>query len=124
MIISPAKAAEAAGVLGVKLDELTHDSLKSAYKGKAKECHPDHHGNAKLEMWSKVSWANDCLKHWLQTHRDIPHHEPEVALGDCRACGGTGRVNVVKRGFGAPLTMGCVMCRGLGSITPEENDGD
>jgi hypothetical protein len=149
MIVSPAKAAEAASVLGVELDTLTEDEVKKSYRDKAKDCHPDYHGNTQLQLWARISWAKDChpdyhgntqlqlwariswakdcLSHWLASR---PQQQPEVEelargeLGNCRACGGDGRVKVVSSGFGKPLTMMCVMCRGSGFIEPEENDGE
>jgi DnaJ-class molecular chaperone len=127
MIVSPAKAAEAANVLGVELDTLTEDEVKKSYRDKAKDCHPDYHGNTQLQLWARISWAKDCLSHWLASR---PQQQPEVEelargeLGNCRACGGDGRVKVVSSGFGKPLTMMCVMCRGSGFIEPEENDGE
>jgi DnaJ-class molecular chaperone len=126
MIVSAAKASDAADVLGVELVSLTSNALSKAYRAKTKECHPDHHGNDKLQQWSRVSWAKECLEHWLKHHPAEEHSNDEPqGVGDCRACKGTGRVVVpqVKR-FGAPLTMVCVICRGFGSIIPEENDHD
>jgi len=123
MIVSAAKAQEAADVLEVELNILTSKMLGKAYKKKAKECHPDHHGSEKLHMWARVSWAKDCLVIWLEKRHPLTH-EPEIKPGDCRACGGTGRANVRRSGFGTPLTMECVICRGLGTILPQEDDGD
>lgn len=123
MIVSAAKAREAADVLEVELNSLTSSALSKAYKKKAKECHPDHHKSERLSMWARVSWAKDCLTMWLERN-PMPVAEPEVKQGDCRACGGTGRVNARRAGFGTPLTMSCVVCKGLGTVIPEENDGD
>lgn len=123
MIVSAAKAQEAAEVLEVELNGLTSTILSKAYKGKAKECHPDHHQSDKLQQWARVSWAKDCLTNWL-ARNPTPTHEPEVLAGDCRACAGSGRVNARRAGFGTPLTMSCVVCKGLGTVIPEENDGD
>lgn len=123
MIISPAKAAEAASVLGLDLKTLSAKELKKAYRRKAKECHPDYHGNTYIETWSRVSWANECLAHWLVHHVPQTVEEP-VGEGSCRACKGTGRVIVAKRGFGAPLTMSCVICKGLGTVIQDEDDHD
>lgn len=120
MIVSSAKAHEAAEVLGVTLDDLNDNTLKSAYRAKTKECHPDHHGMTKIQMWARVSWAKECLTHWL--HSNPPREQGEVPVGDCRACGGTGRVKISSSGFGAPLTMWCVMCEGTGGR--QERDGD
>lgn len=126
MFISIGKATEAAEVLGVELPSLTAEVLKKAYRDKAKECHPDHHGNGKLPMWARVSWAQECLKRWLKQTPPQPQQQTlDVALtGDCRACSGTGRVHVGSGRFGKPLTMQCVICRGLGTVEPEEDDHD
>lgn len=122
MIISAAKAQCAAGVLGVELEGLTPDILSKAYRQKAKVCHPDHHGTKELALWSRVSWANDCLKFWLKQRPPEPV-VGEIAENACRACSGVGRVPV-GTGFRKLLTIQCVMCRGLGTIIPEENDSD
>lgn len=127
MIISAAKSAEAATVLGVELESLTPDKLSKAYRAKAKDCHPDKHGAEKLNDWARISWANDCLRHWLKSRPPIiePSESSAIIRGDaCLTCGGTGRVNVRKRGFGTPLPMQCVMCRGSGELSVEENDSD
>ena len=126
MIVSAAKASQAAEVLGVSLDGLTPKALADAYRAKAKECHPDKHGTAKLQQWSSISWANDCLKFWVAAHPAEEQSESsEIALrGGCLVCKGSGRVNVRRRGFGPPLTMECVTCRGEGSVTPMEDDHD
>lgn len=124
MIISSLKAQEAAEVLEVQLDGLTLNALGKAYRKKAKTCHPDHHGNSKLGLWARVDWAKGCLTHWLEQH---PEPAPAGELsdkGDCRACGGEGRIKVGKGRFGSPLTMMCQMCRGEGTVTPLENDSD
>jgi DnaJ-class molecular chaperone len=124
VIVSAAKASEAAGVLEVELSGLTSSMVRRAYRQKAKDCHPDHHGTSKLQEWSRVSWAKEVLMCWVEKH---PSEQPvyEVAQrGDCRACEGTGRVKVVQRGFGKPLTMACVICKGLGTVILEEqSDG-
>lgn len=127
MLVSVAKATEAASVLGVELAGLTAASLNSAYRTKAKECHPDHHGTAKLPVWARVSWAKECLDQWVEKHPATvqDNDSTEICLtGDCRACGGSGRVRVGSGRFGAPLTMQCVICRGLGTVEPEEIDND
>lgn len=122
MIISPAKASEAADILDVTLATLTPEKLTSAYRDRAKECHPDHHGNNELEKWARVSWAKECLAHWLQqkpASDSLPTSE-----SSCRACGGSGRVKLAQRQFGPPLTMACLVCKGLGVVEPEEDDHD
>lgn len=124
MIIPRTKALEAAEVLGIELDGLDGLALQKAYRHKAKKCHPDHHGSDKLVEWSKVSWANECLKAWVEHNPPIQVEQEPIGGGDCRACLGTGRVVVAKRTFGPPLTMMCVVCRGLGTVIPEENDSD
>lgn len=124
MIIPFPKAHEAAEVLGVVLEGLTEEALNKAYRDKAKLCHPDHHGPSKLDVWAKVSWAKECLTFWIEQHPEPLPVEERQGDGDCRACEGTGRVNVRKRGFGTPLTMACLICRGMGTVLPEEDDGD
>ncbi len=125
MIITIAKAREAADVLALDLLGLTTDKVKSAYRTHAKACHPDHHGARELQRWSRVSWAYEVLKHWA-AQNPIEENIPDEGLseGNCRACAGTGRVAVRRGGFTKPLTMMCVMCRGMGELIPEENDGD
>jgi DnaJ-class molecular chaperone len=125
MIVSAAKAIEAAEVLGVELERLTPSALKRAYRTKTKDCHPDHHGNARLQEWARVSWAKECLGFWLEKHPSAQEEAPEIqGTGDCRACNGTGRVVMAKRGWGAALTAWCVVCDGLGTVMPREDDGD
>lgn len=123
MIIPRPKAEEAAEALGVSLDGLTSDALGKAYRRMAKECHPDHHKNDKLSQWARVSWAKECLEKWLERQPQEITDEP-TGDGSCRACNGSGRVNVRKRGFGKPLTMACIVCKGLGTVVAEENDCD
>ncbi len=118
MIISAAKAAEAASVLEVELNSLTSSALTSAYRNKTKECHPDHHGNAKLDQWARVSWARECLKKWLAMQ---PAAENPFVENGCRACNGSGRVAVTRTsGFAAPLSMVCVLCKGTGELNADE----
>ena len=123
MIVSRPKAEEAATVLGVELQGLTPNAMRKAYRAKAKECHPDHHKD-KLQQWARISWAKNCLEHWLKRN-PTPEAPSEIqGKGDCRACKGTGRVPITNRGFGKPLTVQCVICKGLGTVLPEENDHD
>ena len=125
MLIGIAKGQEAAAVLSLTLLGLDEAALKAAYRTKAKACHPDHHGADKLNEWSRVSWAYEVLKHWIQQHPpEDSKPDEQLAEGDCRACAGTGRVDVRKTSFGSPLKMQCVMCRGLGTLIQEENDSD
>lgn len=114
-MIMHSKAFDAATQLGLELDSFTADDLKKIYRDKAKECHPDHHGADKLHDWASLSWANDCLTLWLKEQGKVPHkaHAPEVSLGDCPTCKGTGRVNVGK-GF-TPLNIRCFVCSGAGA---------
>lgn len=114
MIISAAKAAEAAKELGVELDTLSPDSLSKAYRTKARESHPDS-GQYDPEKWARVSWSKEVLVRWLE-RQPAEERQAVVAKGDCRACGGTGRVPVKRAGFGKPMTLQCVMCNGSGSI--------
>lgn len=114
MIISAAKAREAAEVLGICLEGLIPTTLAAAYRTKAKECHPDHHGSEKIEQWSRINWANECLKHYMK-NAPLPRDVVDEVNGDCRACAGKGRIPVRATGFGKPLMMQCVMCQGTGS---------
>ncbi len=125
MLIGITKAREAAEVLGLELLGLSNKAVTKAYRDKAKLCHPDHHGTNQLTLWSRVSWAKEVLTHWVKANPP-EENTPDEALeaGDCRACAGTGRVDVRRTGFASPLKMQCVMCRGLGTIIPEEHDSD
>lgn len=125
MIISTAKALDASKVLGVSLEKLDKRAVVKAFHAKAKTCHPDHHGTDKLHEWARVSWAREALLIWVARHPAEPESQTEITnRGDCRACAGTGRVNVTQRGFGKPLTMACVICKGLGTVLQEEDDHD
>lgn len=121
MIISPAKAADAASVLGVSLEDLSADKLSTAYRSLAKEGHPDAQGDR--ELWARISWAKECLTHWLAKQ---PKPEDQAQSGvKCRICGGSGRVQAGRANrFGMVLTMQCTSCRGLGEVFPEEDDHD
>jgi len=121
MMISAAKAHDAAEALGVELATLTPSVLTRAYRNKAKECHPDHHGPKHLSQWARISWSKDALTLWLKQN---PPPAPSLEAGACRACGGTGKIRIKRTGFGVPLSMMCVLCRGTGSGKPEENDID
>lgn len=126
MIISPVKALQAATILGVELGTLTQDELTRAFREKAKCCHPDKLGpdTPASPEWAEISWAKECLAHWLQ-HRPAAPPDDRVALGpQCHKCNGSGRVKVVGRRFGAPLTMMCTVCRGAGTLEPVEDDHD
>lgn len=126
MIISSAKAAEAASVLGVELAGLTLEDVTRAYRSKAKECHPD-----KLEQgaptsieWARLSWAKECLAHWLQ-NRPQQTSDSRVAPGpQCLRCKGAGRLKVPGRSFGVVLNIMCDTCRGTGTLEAVEDDHD
>lgn len=122
-MISLAKATEAAEVLAVQLDGLSADAINKAFRSKAKECHPDHHGNEHIQQWSRVSWAKEVLTRWVERNPPTFASDADVVLkGDCRVCDGSGRVRY-GTGF-SKMTMQCVYCRGEGSVTPLENDSD
>lgn len=124
MIVSSAKAIEAASVLGVDLAVLDSAGLRAAYRAKARDCHPDHHGNAKLEEWSRVSWAKEVLGYWLARRPQPVSEATDLTGPPCPRCRGVGRLPIVSRGFGKPLTVQCATCKGLGTIIAEENDID
>lgn len=123
MLVTSAKAKEAAEILGVSLDGLTPIIVRAAYRSKAKECHPDKHGTTKLEQWSRISWAKEVLTRWLEKQ---PELTPPVALGDCAACEGTGRIKLRSSNFNSSLSVFCAMCGGSGCVaevtTPERGD--
>jgi DnaJ-class molecular chaperone len=126
VIISPNKAIEAADILDVTLATLTADELSRAYRDKAKEHHPDKLGpdTPASHEWARISWAKECLGHWLR-HRPTPPPDGLVEHGPtCQACGGSGRIKVAGRRFGTPLTIMCSTCRGDGTLEPLENDHD
>jgi DnaJ-class molecular chaperone len=124
MIVSAAKAAEAAGVLEVELDGLTSSAITSAYRAKARLCHPDHHGSTKLQEWSRVSWAKEVLGYWLAKRPETVEQASSADGPPCIACNGKGRLPIIRRGFGTPLTVQCATCKGLGTVIAEENDID
>lgn len=126
MIVSPQKAAQALVIFDLTREELTPATLKGAYRTKAKECHPDYHGTNRLKEWSDLSWAKVILDELVKREAPAPCASTEIAnTGDCRACGGSGRVDVrTASRFGKPLTMQCVMCEGMGTILPREKTGD
>lgn len=127
MRVSAAKANEAAEVLAVELNSLTVSILARAYRSKAKECHPDHHGSEKLQMWARVSWACECLKNWLEHTQPVKEAEGTdiQVTGDCRACNGSGRVRLRKTaGFSPSLTIICILCNGAGTLSIDrDNEG-
>lgn len=118
MIISAAKASEAAQVLGVSLQGLTPENLSRAYRGKSKECHPDYHGSTELDMWARVSWAKEVLVRWLERAERLATDNVAEVEGGCRACGGSGRIKLTSTGFGQGLTKMCLMCHGSGIVQP------
>lgn len=123
-MVFAAKASEAAKVLGVELDGLTPDAVSKAYRSKAKTCHPDIHGTAKLADWARLDWANKVMDQWLKQN-PAPKPSTEIAnAGTCRACDGTGRVKLNSGGFGRSLTMICVLCAGSGTVDPKEIDSE
>ena len=116
MIISAAKAAEAAKELGVELETLSPDSLSKAYRTASAKHHPDAARDLfNAEKWARVSWAKEVLVRWLERQPPLEREAVENK-GDCRACGGTGRVPVKRTGFGKPMTLHCVMCNGSGAL--------
>lgn len=119
MLITAAKASEAAEVLAVSLEGLTAEILSKAYRNAAKTCHPDQHGAEKLQLWARVSWAKEVLERWLKTR---PAEEVPMTVNGCRACDGKGRVPIKSNGFGKPMTMLCVLCDGRGEVLDEKQD--
>lgn len=120
MIISVAKANQAAEILGVELATLDTAGLKAAWRTISKTLHPDAAREAfSQEAWAKADWAHTVLKGWLDNHPAAAPAENVLTKGDCLACGGSGRIAVGKpKGFGAkPVTVQCVMCAGSGTVT-------
>lgn len=116
MIISAAKASQAAEILGLSLQGLSPEMLSRAYRTKSKDCHPD--SNHDPEMWAKVSWAKECLLHWLESRERLATDTSTEVEGSCRACGGGGRIKLTSSGFGNGLTKMCLMCNGSGIVQP------
>lgn len=113
MLVTAAKAQQAADILGVELSTLGPEGLSNAYRTASKACHPD--SNNDPEQWARVSWAKDCLTRWLA--KQPAKVDPDVTTGNCRACGGTGRVAVsVASSFGKATSVMCVMCNGNGNL--------
>jgi DnaJ-class molecular chaperone len=108
MIISRAKAEEAAGILHVMLDGLTPELLKGAYRDEAKETHPDAGGSA--EAFARVDWAKCALEAWLEkAEQTAPVHKQE----NCTLCDGKGYV-IQRKGLSGGLRRQCGRCRGTG----------
>jgi DnaJ-class molecular chaperone len=113
MLVTEAKAQQAADILGVELETLDTDGLGAAYREASKLCHPDS-GTNNPEQWARISWAKECLTRWFEKR---PKQAPTVmSEGNCRACSGTGRVDVGQRSFGKAVTLMCVMCNGSGTL--------
>lgn len=125
MIISAAKASRAADILGVELTSLTPEGLTVAYRNAAKEHHPDTAKVYDQRKWADVSWAKEALTHWLARRPPVTAEESALSKGDCRSCGGTGRVYVNGQARTLPgkkpLTMMCVMCNGSGTLPTERS---
>jgi hypothetical protein len=113
MIISAAKASQAAEILGVEIETLDAAILGKAFRIKAKGIHPDV-ATYDAAKWAELEWAKECLKRWLE--RAPPPAQSEPEKGDCTACGGVGRIPVKSSGFGKPMTVQCVMCLGSGAV--------
>lgn len=119
MLITAAKASEAAEVLAVDLEGLTAKIVSDVYRTKAKDCHPDKHGTTQLQLWSRVSWAKEVLERWLKSR---PAQDVPLPVNACRACDGQGRVPIKSTGFGKPMTMICILCNGGGEIIEDKPD--
>lgn len=114
MFINAAKATEAASILEIKLEDLTEETIKAAYRTKARAAHPDAGGSA--EQWARVSWAEAALKRWLTARPMALGKVEHMRPGNCRACAGTGRVR------SGQLKMFCVLCDGTGNTKARDND--
>lgn len=124
MIVSSSKAAEAASILNLDLQDLTRKQVEEHFRRYAKDCHPDYHGTLELERWSRISWAKEVLGYWLAKRPQPVSEATDLTGPPCSRCRGAGRLPIVSRGFGKPLTVQCAVCKGLGTIIAEENDID
>lgn len=108
MIVSRAKAEEAAGVLLVSLATASDIAVNYAYKDMAKITHPDMPGGS-VEAFARVDWAKQVLLAWLQRDTAPVPIRPSV----CTNCKGSGRVKMVH-GI-KTYTVVCGICRGSGA---------
>ena len=102
-MINHKDARTAADWMGLNLDTLTYAQLSTAYRAQAKLCHPDA-PTGSVEAWRTLKRAHDRLGAFLRQTKT-----PLRATGDCKRCGGTGRV-------GTKPVRWCPACRGAGVV--------
>jgi DnaJ-class molecular chaperone len=116
MIINSAIAARAAEDLDLELNHADADKVVAAYRAASKTCHPDS-GTYDAKRWHEISVAKDTLLEWFK--RKAAAMEPvRLGAGDCRACGGTGRI---RRG-NSLLQMMCMLCYGTGNTVKKDRE--
>jgi len=103
------KVKDAAAVLGVDADTLTHDELTKAYRAQAKKRHPDHGGTA--EEFRELMEASAILNKHLT--RRAPQRGKATP---CDHCGGTGVV--LSRRAWRTMRVRCPVCKGTGASPP------
>lgn len=108
MIVTRAKAEEAAGVLLLDLNDNVQDyNVVAAYRYLARKAHPDMPGG-NVEAFARVDWAKQVLLAWLARDTSVVQLRKE----DCTNCLGTGRVKIMH-GFKTMQVL-CGMCKGSG----------
>lgn len=119
MIVTRAKAEEAALLLGLSLDGLTGDAIGPAYRTAAKDTHPDAGG--KPEDFARVDWAKHALLEWLK--KPEASRAPRHVSRPCDNCKGKGFIQTMQ-GFKMGPRKQCQPCRGTGDADFEPDEGE
>jgi len=118
VIISRKQAEAAAVTLGIGLAGLTESDVQAAYRGRARETHPDVTGDA--AAFVEVDRSKHVLINWLQRQPDAA---PHPLVGGCSGCDGTGFVRMRGASFGSSLRRQCGKCKGTGDTNYEHEKG-
>ena len=113
MIITRAKAEEAASVFGFKLDGiLAEDLIIAAYRTEAKKAHPDAGGSP--EAFARVDWAKHALLAWIE-QEGAQIEAPTLQKQKCHKCSGLGFTQA-HVGFRKGARRVCTRCHGSGDL--------